>query len=247
MINEENRAALEAYLRQELSAAETDLFLHFVQNDPALRAELALHKEIEEATGASPLNEMRRTAALVLQGNRPKPAKRPALLYWGLALLFVLGALAFWMIWKSTGQGSQEQIFADFFHPPAILEPSALRGEEPQSGPAGNIPADSLYRVANYAAALKILEADERQPGVQRSSAFYYRLAIVYLANRQAEPAIRSLDRIAVGYQYEKQWYRALALLLSGKVSQTKKALRVIIDSGGPFKQDAGTLLQRLD
>ncbi len=246
MTNEEKTAALEAFLRGELSTAEADRFQRVLQDDPTLRAELALHQEVEEAVGTSPLNDLRSTVTSILQENRPAPPKRQPLVYWLVAALFVLG-LAAWLL-RSDGHESKEQLFAAYFQPPATLDQPGQQRTDTYSRPDGNRLADSLYRAKNYTAGLQVLEAQTRNPAFEPSSAFYYQLGLLYLANREAGPALRNLSRIEIGYVYEKQWYHALAMLLSiGADARTRTELQAIAYSDSPFRQDAAALLKRLE
>ena len=247
MTNEEKSAALEAFLRGELSTAEAGPFRRILQGDPALRAELALHQEIEEALGASPLNEWRSTVTSILEENRPTAPKRRPLVYWLLAALLALG-LAAWLLLRSVGHESKEQLFAAYFQPPTALDQPGQQRTGGFARPDGNQLADSLYRAKNYRAALQVLEAQARNPAFEPSSAFYYQLGLLYLANREAGPALLNLNRIEVGYVYEKQWYHALAMLLSvGADVRTKAELQAIAYSDSPFRQDAAALLKRLE
>ena len=248
MTNEEKTAALEAFLRGELNESEVAQFQRLLREDPALRAELALHKELEAALGASPWHELHSTAASVLRENRPASEKYRPVVYWLLAAMLALALLAAWLVLRPSGHDSKEQLFAAYFQPPAVLVQPGQRRAETPGKPDGNHPIDSLYRAKNYGAALRILEAQVQQPGFEPSSAHFYQLGLLYLANREADPALRSLNRIEVGYVYEKQWYHALAMLLSvGADVRTKFELLAIADSDSPFKQDATALLKRLE
>ena len=248
MMNEEKLVVLEAFLRGELNAEERDAFLRQLQKDPALRAELALHQEVEEALGASPLNELRSTVTSILQEHRPAPQKHADFVYWLLAALVILGFLTAWLILRSTAHESKEQLFAAYFQLPATLGQLGQQRTDSHSRPDDNWLTDSLYRAKNYVATLQALEAQTQNPAFELSSAYYYQLGLLYLVNRKADLALRNLNRVEVGYTYEKQWYHALAMLLSvGVNAQTKAELQNIAYSNSPFRSDAAALLKRLE
>ncbi len=245
MTNEEKTAALEAFLRGEMSDTEAVQFQQLLQNDPQLQAELALHRELEEALGPSPLNALRDEAAAVLHNRRPPTSRRRRRLLYGLlAILVVLGLLVAWFALRPEERPTNSQLFARYFQPPTELShPGQLR----DGAATRNLRVDSLYVVKNYAAALIELEEQGHALGFQPSSSYYYQLGVLYLANKQAGPALRNLDRIEIGYTNEKQWYRALAFLLSGIADDKAQAeLQEIARSDSPFKQDAAELLKKM-
>lgn len=248
MTNEEKMVALEAFLRGELSDEADENFRQLLRTDPGLQAELNLRKEMEEALGPSPLNDFRASVRQVVLDNRPAPRSFRGPLLWLLAAGLTLILIVAWMLLRPSRPNTDARLFADYFQAPANLGWTTQQRSGGEPGTPQGILLDSLYQAKNYAASLNMLEKQAQNPGFQPSSTYYFQLGILQLANREPGRALENLDRVEVGYRYEKQWYRALALLLSGSARpETEAALRGIVQSDSPYKKDAADLLRRMD
>lgn len=245
MTNEEKSAAIEAYLSGTLAPEQIRAFEDRLASDPALRKELALHRELPAALGDRAFNRFRDNLTSVVAENRASERRFPRGMYWTAAALFLLSCLVavFWLYRARTTLA--EQLFAAHFTPPAtLLVPGAMRN----GSASAEFPLiEQLYQQKNYPAALAGMERMAAQPGFTESSTFHYQMTVLALAAGDGQLALRHVDRIEFGYFYEKQWYRALALLLArSEPAATRAALLEIARSDSPFRTDAAQLLQEM-
>lgn len=160
---------------------------------------------------------------------------RPWLIAAGIALAL---AVAGWL-WLNPSRIDHATLADSLFEPlPNVLAPE-LRGEDNSSL---IITAMQQYDKGAYAEAANQLST--LPDSLQTPETDLY-LATAYLAQRRSSEALTILD--GLGNQTEVQWYRCLALLLSGEEERAKSiALELASTAEGYYQERAAALLDAI-
>lgn len=260
---------IESYLSGQMPPEEAAAFRREMEADPGLEAEVALHRGIAEAViEEEDVQDLEGKIGAILEKGRGEAAglaarrrflSRPLLRVAASAALLIVAALAAYF-YLSRADDSPEALFAEYVsYPESIYEASTVRSAEGQTperaAQASRLDslwkaADALYRQGRYQEALGVLDKTgrpENGPLSGNASRLYYYRGILQARAGQFAGAVSSFEQVAVEYNEDADWKRALALLrLEGRREEAVALLREISDSDTPQKDRARVLLERL-
>lgn len=260
---------IESYLSGQMPSEDAAAFRREMESDPALAAEVALHRGIAEAVAEEEEAEDldNKIGAVLKKGRgeavgpsaRRRFLSRPLLRAAASAALLILAALAAYF-YLSRADNSLEALFAEYVgYPESIYEESTMRSAEGQAperaAQASRLDslwkaADVLYRQGRYQEALGVLEEIGRPESGSLSgdaSKLHYYRGILQARAGQYAGAASSFEQVAAEYDEDAAWKRALALLrLEGRREEAVGLLREISGSDTPQKDNARELLERL-
>ena len=260
---------IESYLSGQMPPEEAAAFRREMETDPGLEAEVALHRGIAEAVAEEEdVQNLEGKIGAILEKGRGEAAglaarrrflSRPLLRVAASAALLIVAALAAYF-YLSRADDSPEALFAEHVsYPESIYEASTVRSAEGQTperaAQAARLDslwkaADALYRQGRYQEALGVLDETgrpENGPLSGNASRLHYYRGILQARAGQFAGAVSSFEQVAVEYNEDADWKRALALLrLEGRREEAVALLRGISDSDTPQKDRARELLERL-
>lgn len=243
-MNELYKEMIERYLEGDLTAEERIAFEQQLQQDPALAAELALHKKIHAEMQQHTLHEKKQqelnTTITSLNKEffkQPAPVRR--IKRWWYAAAGVAAAVVLLLVWNlfsGTESFDNKKLFAYYAKNPEEL-PGGERGGAADSL---RLKAAALYNSQDYRNALPLLRtltaANPEDKQLQMALAISLMHADLY-----AE-AIRIFERIQTGssvYMGEATWYKALTLLKQNNLSECYEVLEQIPETNSHYKQAA--------
>ena len=259
-LSEEQYEIIEAYLTNELSAADRVSFENDIQADPKLREEvdrqhdlrlglraLGIERALErakvqyKATSASPKSTDRQTTVPPLLAWR----------YWAVAASIVVMLGIGYYTYQHTNDRQADLAYTETFTPDPTdeLVKNFPTGTILPTVRAQLLEALSQYKVGKYDRAinqLRMLPADKQTIDYKN-----YFLGLSYLANKQPAEAIPLLSRVLVvpsaKLRQKAEWFLALAYV---KNEQKEKALpmlkRISVDKANPFQSLATRVLDKI-
>ena len=241
-------ATIEQYLNGELKGQELRDFERRLQEDDALKKELALHQTIEKSMSGHFRNQEKEEAVLAnlqaissefFQGEKkikPAAGRRPIRRIISFVAIAAAAAviLLIWAPW----QNSLYQQYST--HPVAAFT---------QMGTTADVlsQAEQAFNSQDYARASALLNTYLGEH--PEHAEVQYFLGISYLESGEyskADALFQSLRQGNSAYQHEGSWYLALSQVKQGKSGQGKELLESI-PSGSDRYEQAQRLLQELD
>ncbi|CCH54149.1 hypothetical protein BN8_03293 [Fibrisoma limi BUZ 3] len=262
-LSEEQYELIEAYLNNELSAADRTSFENELQADSELMAEVTLQRDLRlgfRAIGISQAldkaraqyNANRRVEAVPADpSSKPMPVTRPLSTwqYWAAAASVVVVLGVGYFVFQQTTEQPTDLAYNETFVPVDELTKEFPRGLAPNTRQQF---LDILkeYEAGNYSTAidqLKTLPAD-RQTVHYRN----FFLGLSYLANKQPTEAIPLLQKAlatpSVALRQKAEWFLALAYVKNGQKEKALPTLkRISADKAHPFNLLAQRVLQKIN
>ena len=244
----EDLAYIKRYLDAQLSPEEQADFERRLQTDPDFAETTAFHKQLYAALKnkeADRLKGLLRAAEAV----RPPDAlpRRDMRWIWpAVAAAAVLVCFCIWFLRPSHSAGTDQALFAQYFHPYENTYFVVSRDEAPKRPEAAAFQAYEAHDYAAAAARFAALRDDQKTPEIL----FFQANAL--LSNGQAAAAKMLLVPLAGGqrewpFAAASQWYLALTCLQLGQSKEAKQWLQRIAAEAGHFKkQEAGALLKEM-
>lgn len=241
---------IERFLAGSLTGIELVAFETAMREDPALREEVALHREAMEALGEGSVHAFRVLLREVDAGwEKPEQQKKgrilPLNLRWiaGVAAALLLLISAYFLF---RPQPTSAELFAVFFEPyPMVLSERGATGDETDEALLNEaMAAYSAERYGEAAAAFGQLAV--RFPGLP---AYRYYAGVSALSAGDPEAAVAVLEPLAdePGHFFREQsrWYLGMAHLRLGDLTAARSYLEAI--RPGEFQYGpAGTLLEEM-
>lgn len=254
-LNSDNYQEIDRYLRDEMNKEERDRFEQQMQENPLLRQELELQRDIEggvDLFGGESLKKRLQAlegadspddTVISPVNGKPKNQRSKSVYLWlGIAASLVLLLMA--VILLSDSSRDPQSLYADYYEP----YPNVLNPIERSSG-APTEPGDQamyLYEQRNYRQAIELIN----DSGLSNDPAYQFYLGICYLEVQDASSAIKTFDKILVNHQggfYEPAlWYRGLAQMQTGQYEAAGKSFREIVDRQGDYRGEAQQILEEL-
>ena len=263
MHSQETYELIERYLAGECAKAEAAELEAQAAADPALKALIELHREMEstftdqktmdfsaalaqvdadyhaEEVEEKPTTEKNTTA--------PKAKSKPFnWQVWGIAasiaILVGFGSIYFL---NRGGNASPEALFGEYFSP--TLAPSAFRSDEDVLEKRYQAAFDA-YNEKAYAEAATAFEGIYTSSTNQKTAEFY--AAVSFLAADQGDRAIPIFEGFVSttnSYTTQSQWYLALAWLQKAAPDKAKPYLVTVAAKPGKYQADAKAILEKLD
>ncbi len=261
---------IDSYLSGRMPPEEAAAFRREMAADPALAAEVALHRGIADAVeGEKEELALRDKIGAILEKGRAEAARPPArrrfLFHFPLRIaaavtLITLAVVAAYFYLNPSGGDNPEALFAQYIdYPSSIYEEESVRSgerqgteEEEQAARLDSlwVAAGRLYRQEQYTEALALLDQLERLETLlfdQPSSHYHFSKGILQAQAGQYRAAIFSFEQVRASYTEEAAWKRAVTMLrLEGRRAGAIRALREISRAETPRREDARALLEQL-
>lgn len=186
----------ERYLSDSLNAEERDAFEKEMAENPVLREEVALHKDVPAGIDLHFDHELKKQLQAVEhdikmenQTTKDTPGYKWILCIASSLILIITGI--YFVVNQSL---SSEEKFVSYYHPyPNIVSPAERSGEVSSA----NITALDLYEQGNYAAAIEAFEKNQQETINNSSLRFYYALSLLSLGNsNDAIPHLMELSQL---------------------------------------------------
>ncbi len=261
-LSEDQYEIIEAYLTNELSAADRASFEDDLRDDAELREEVDRQRDIRlglRALGIERALERARTqykATAVPDNVTPvnQTIVRPLVnwRYWAAAASVVVVLGVGYYTYQQTTDRQDDVAYAETFKPDPTDQ---LMKDFPSGKVSPETRTQFLDALTNYKAGkydnvieqLRTLPADKQTIHYKN-----YFLGLSYLANKQPAEAIPSLSKARATpsekLRQKAEWFLALAYVKNG---QTKKALpmlkQISTDKAHPFQSLAQRVLQKID
>jgi len=254
---------IDRYLQGMMEEAERAAFEKEMEQQPTLKQEVALHRELAEAVGEKEVQAFEAVLNKVHEAYRSQQAAQPAPVVsmkreapaggkgflvaawrrhgrYALAAAVVLLALIF-LPRLIPQQPSPEALFAANFEP--FPNQFQLRGEQ-----------DSLlnqfaafYGQQQYSQALQVLaQLEAADPSLKNQLAFYR--GICELATGNTPAAIEALQPLQESplLGENARWYLALAYLKEGQTTTASQLLNQLVQEGSTYAPKAKKILDQL-
>lgn len=211
---------IERYLQQQMSAEEQQAFVAKLSSDASLKQatdELRLlFVGVQEAALQQRLDQFHEGVTTTASTSTAKVVRMPASRKWAIAAsLLIVVTVAAWLFFTT---GNKKDLYATYYQPdPGLI--SAM-------GNSDNYTFDRAmveYKTGNYTGAIKVWDSLlATQPN---SDTLHYFLGSAYLANNETGKAMEQLQQVVdkpnSPFVYDANWYMGLALLKSGKPTES--------------------------
>ncbi|GAB4046254.1 hypothetical protein [Spirosoma litoris] len=257
-LSEEQYEVIEAYLNNELSAADRTVFENDIQADAELRTEVARQRDIRLGLRAIGIEQALERAKLQYKATiateetiAEKPIVRPLInwRYWAAAASVVVVLSIGYYTYQQTSDRQSDIAYAETSTPDELVK------DFPSGAVSPDVQAQLLDALAKYKsgkydqviAQLKTLPTDKQTIHYKN-----YFLGLSYLANKQPTEAIPLLNKAltapSLKIRQKAEWFLALAYV---KNDQKEKALPILktisIDKANPFQSLAKQVLQKIE
>lgn len=251
MLPEHIKTQIEDWLDGTLGADEKTAFEAEMRGNPALEAEVRLHRAIRQAMREREVGVFRQTVDALLDAadstsaaRREKRMQLPrVILALAASLLLILAAI--WFFQQTVGPGP-DQLYSEAFRPPvqfgfkgmqyAVRDTSAL-----QSWPEWSR-LNEAWMANNLDEALRIaLEIAQTDTAVSRSQSAWYAAGVIALSKKNTNAALEYLEKAGSVDPFGEDiiWYKALSrvqqyIQKEADQFQSVEALRRVLDSPQP-------------
>ena len=252
MKTEEKYDLIEKYLEQRMSAEERQKFEQAMIDNPAIKEEIELHRQVTATLKGEKVHELRSVLKAVDKnwGAEKKEQKGVARTInfrrvIAIAATVLLMVMSYQFFFTSGGPVSNEQLFADNFQPYQMLLSQRGLSEGEKNIVLEN--AISAYSKGNYQSAASFFQQLSQNDPTDISYQFY--LAVAQLGAKENDTSINLFQNIisTEGHPFKEQsqWYLALAYLQNGDNENARKTLSEI--ESGQFKNaEARQILEQL-
>lgn len=243
---------IEAYLQETLSKEQQLQFEDRLKRDPDFAVEFQLHKQLHTEFGASKLNDFRTllgeeaSSARKARGGivRKMNIRQVLSIAASGAILLVVG-----MFYLTNRPLSSDGLYAQYVDQPTLsFDPGLQRGEEQVNLDGLRSTMDEVenhYQNEHYQAAIDLLESLEKPRYQGFENEIYFRLAICYLLNGEAQNAVGYFNRISE-LSESVRWYKSMALLKLGETDAVSELLRPLASYDNPKQKEAQRILKKI-
>ncbi len=249
-------AHIDAYLDNDLTAAEREAFARAMQEDAGLRKTVRRQQRLRAELALRGNDDRHRELMAAARSAHPLRKPRRATRWWAVAALLLVALSATWLLWP-TNPAPRElaERYGQLNAPSSVLPVN--EGYQLRSGSAPASTDERRTDPVNYARYLnradtvpaKALRAYQSLPDSLLTDSLRFETALLHLRLDQPAPALALLDRLNTPHGGGVYWYRALAYLRLGEVegarTQVQKLLSMSRDGG--YQSDARRLLTELD
>lgn len=239
---------IKKYLADKLSPEERNAFEQEMENDPFLMEAIEGLSMVNGQWSMEDLYNKENELGTIIEAKlEPKQkGKIISLSFFRYAaaacVLGIIGLFSYKLFFVSKTINEQA-IYAAYFKP--LTHPDAtVRGENDSNDEAKAIEA---YEKEDYFEAVNAYQKlVANNPDNVKNNLF---LGISYLGSNQPKKAIDILSKIKEDkqFQYDVQWYLALAHIKNKEVSQAESILQVLENEQNYYQQKAKEILEKLD
>lgn len=197
--------------------------------------------QLVQQQGVLELKQRLQARERALYGNVRRRRIRQVL---SVAALFLFVCLA---VVRWSGPAGSKDYLGDYFSPAMNTSMPSLRGATEQGVDSPLAAGFQAYDQQAYQTAVTYF-ARSQADGWQDVIAFYQANALLALdSSRAAIPFLQSLVDKESAYQYQSQWYLALAYLDVGQLVAARDLLVLVREQDGVYQKQAEAILQKLD
>ena len=253
MNTKERYDLIEKYLDQKMSTGERQQFEEQLKNDPALKEELELHRQVSATLKGEKVHELRSILTDVDKNWGTEKTSQKGVARTinfrrviAIAATVLLLVMAYQMFFIGGQSISNEQLFADNFQPyQMLLSQRNLSAEEKNATLENAISAYSKGDFQTASDAFQLLSENEPD-----DISYQFYSAVAQLGAEKNETAITIFSNIistqSNPFKEQSQWYLALAYLQIEKTDDATKALQTI--QKGQYKhKEAQQILKQLN
>lgn len=251
---------IDAYVDGTLTGAERAAFEQRLASDPALKQEVALQRQINEALNEPAVADLEEKLTQIIAEERPvKPLWRQYARPLAIAASVLL-LLGFAWLFRPTSQGplDQEALFlAQAEFPESLLTDMNVRnsGVDTRKTDSMVLRLEALnqsYQEGEWQLALDQLDqtlVDFPELVTDYTSFYQYQRGMLLLRLDRTKQAITSLEQVRVGPQVdEAQWFLLLSRFrLEGDTPALRIELEKLARSKRPYADEAQALLEAID
>lgn len=243
---------IEKYLEHKMSSIEREQFEEQIKNDPGLKEELELHRQMGTTLKGEKIHELRSVLKDVDENWVEEKSNQKSMdrtinfrRIFAVAATVMLLVLAYQFFFSDDSVVSGEQLFADNFQPYQMLLSQRNLSIEEKNVVLEN--AISTYSKGDFDNASKSFQQLSLDDPEDISYQFYQ--AVAALGAEDSENAIASFKKIVSTtnhpFMEQSRWYLSLAYLQLGDVENAKKTLNKI--QSGQFKYEETQQILRLN
>lgn len=248
---------IEGYLSGSLSISETKIVEQELANNPELRQEFHLHREIQASvldqdaeqvaqkikTVGQDFVQSRKTLASAKQG---RLWKRPLAIAAGIAFLI---AIIFLLKFYKTTAASSQQLYANNYTVPALL---TISRSDTNTSSKALANAYQSYEAKKYSEAIAYFSIANQESPLSITDQYYQAVCHLAKVPSDTDQSIALfqviIDQGNNNYVYAAHWYIAMAYLKKDQMKEAKRHLSIIKDEGnGKYKPKAQKLLQEMN
>ncbi|GAB2581768.1 hypothetical protein [Spirosoma areae] len=258
-LSDDQYEIIEAYLTNELSAADRVLFENDLQANPELRQEVDRQRDLRLGLRALGIERALERAKTQYQATAPiaqatsanQPVVRPLVnwRYWAAAASVVVLGVGYYAYQQTTDRQA-DIAYAETFSPDDQLTKDFPSGTLSPTAQTQFLDALSNYRAGNYD---KVIEQLTTLPADKQTIHYKnYFLGLSYLANKQPVEAIPLLLKAQAApsakLRQKAEWFLALAYVKNGQKEKALPTLkRISTDKAHPFQSLAQRVLQKIE
>ena len=239
---------IEKYLADQMKQEEKEAFEQEIAVNPALKDEVALHRDVLAGIDMHFENELKQKLVRAEKELRAgKPRSSPIIpMRWliGIAATLLLLAISFYVFTNKAA--SPEEVFLTYYEPyPNIISPMERSGESQPTV----LTALDYYEQENYSAAIEAFEANLVETLSQPAQRFYYALSLISSGNStSAIPHLKELTHLGDhSFLHQSQWYLGLAYLKNKETEQARQVFDELKNTDTPYSKTAEAILEELE
>ena len=236
------------YLSGDMSAEDASSFEERLSSDPSFREhfdETSLaYGLIKDQLQKRDLDDFKQVLSAVMEdSNSNNPGKVRGFRTWWYLPLLLAGSLAILLAVLRSNPGDQ-RLFTRFYNP----------GEDPvllaiNQGTRGQAESGILYyQLGEYSKTMEVMSGLMAEDQDNLLAQLYFLLASI-----EAGMEVQALEKVEVlepGFNHQLSqslnWYRALALIKSGKNEEADILLQALTEQQGPYQSEARRLQKNL-
>ena len=248
---------IEAYVNGSLTGEELRSFESEIKNNPKIKEEVRLYKEMDKAIVMQDIAEMKNRISLVREGMKNDKFMRlrqslnpfvvlrnsPKLAY-AASLLVILGVVSLLYFTLKTTP-SEKQLFAAYFSP----YPAGVVERSSDTADTLFVNAMTAYNKNNFQQAILLLEQVETSDTTGMAVDLYLGISFLETGNlknasKRFRKILSSKDHV---FKEQAQWYLCLTLLKQKKdKEEVRPLLRQLINEKGDYTQQAREMMRKL-
>ena len=245
---------IESYLAGNLSGEELADFELRMDEDPELKAEVELHKELEDAIQSDSdeaefKDRLKEIGKSYIEGNVQSNGKIFQFSFKRLAyaasflLLIALGAFLFNLY---SGAPDSNQLFANNFEAAALTE---IQRNNDSDIPVSLKAAYTFYDQKDYASAIPQFENSLQETDLI-STRYYLGISYLALEDKDTDKALTNFDYLISDgnnvFITGAKWYKSLILIKNKDLEGAKSLLNELSESQNKYTKRASSLLNSL-
>ncbi len=242
---------IDKYINGEMTEDELKLFENELKINPQLKAELELHKKIDNAIINDDLANFNKkindihseyTSSKVV--HKTKYIQKN-IYYLVAAIIILLIAIVSIIYFSYNNKLSDTEIYSMYFKP---YETINKRSAETINADDIYLNALHNYDKANYAKAIELFSQLFKQDDSNMAAYLYAGISLMETNNfSEAKKSFQTIiNNNDIYYIQQAEWYLGLCYLKAGKTKKTKKQFRKIVSCQGFYENKAKEILNKL-